>query len=705
MTGWFTLDWALIAVSLFNTLVLLWLGLTVLLSAEQRTWGVWLIGGGMLLGGAFFISHTAILGHDLSFGGTGADFWWQVGWVPVVLAPYAWYVVILWYAGYWDDPASRLHRRHRPGLALTTGLTGLLLTIMLVGQPLPTFDQITQLDLTVQTTLRGIPLLFVIYPACMVLCITFSLDALRAPAPARRLMGDLARQRSRPWLTASAAVLLLVSLLVAGFIAWAVGSARYGWPVPLLDVSVVAAVAAFDLGLESLIGLAMILLGQAVVSYEVFTGKTLPRRGFFRHWRNLVLVAAGYSVVIAWTLVIRLRPVYAVLLTTTLMAIFYALFSWRSFVHRETFMARLRPFVSSQHLIQHLVGPAGDSTARAEHLFQAMCRDVLGASGASLIPLGVLAPLAGPPLVYPPEGRPVRLPPGVPGDSPTVSIVPLDSETADDYRWAIPLWAERGLIGALVLGGKEDGGLYTQEEVEIARAAGERIVDMLAGEQMARRLAELQRRRVAETRVMDLRTRRTLHDETLPTLHAAVLGLSRQPGEAELRQTIAALTDAHRQISDLLHAPTAARSAIPAAADLAGALRTMVTDEFAGAFDQVHWHVGETPPLDPLAQEVVFFAVWEVVRNAALHARGPTPDRPLNLWLSVGGYPNLSITVRDDGVGLHYPNTRPAGEMAAGSGRGLALHSTMLAVLGGSLVVEPAGQTGTQVTITLPPDL
>ena len=39
---------------------------------------------------------------------------------------------------------------------------------------------------------------------------------------------------------------------------------------------------------------------------------------------------------------------------------------------------------------------------------------------------------------------------------------------------------------------------------------------MLAGEQMVLRLIELQRKRTSEQRVIDLRTRRALHDEILP---------------------------------------------------------------------------------------------------------------------------------------------------------------------------------------------
>ena len=40
MTSTFILDWAIMAVSLFDTILLLWLGLTVLLNAERRTWGI-----------------------------------------------------------------------------------------------------------------------------------------------------------------------------------------------------------------------------------------------------------------------------------------------------------------------------------------------------------------------------------------------------------------------------------------------------------------------------------------------------------------------------------------------------------------------------------------------------------------------------------------------------------------------------------------
>ena len=56
----------------------------------------------------------------------------------------------------------------------------------------------------------------------------------------------------------------------------------------------------------------------------------------------------------------------------------------------------------------------------------------------------------------------------------------------------------------------------------------------------------------------------------------------------------------------------------------------------------------------------------------------------------------LAIQVEDDGVGLH------TGTSTGGGGQGLALHSTMLAVVGGTLDVESVPGEHTRVTVRLP---
>lgn len=689
MTGLLVLDWAILAVSLFNTVLLLWLGLTVLLAAERRSLGVWILGVGLLLGAGFFISHTAILGSGLNLFSPSLNFWWQAGWLPVIATPLAWYGMILWFAGFWTPGADALRRRHRLWSLIVPGFMLALLLLLYAGHGLPTFSNIALLDLSGIPSIGGLPVLLVLYPVFMVLCIGLAVDALRHPAESERFMGDIARQRTYPWLLAASLTLLVVSLLVGWFILWAVGSARTGGlRIPALRI--VRAASWFDLGVESLIALAVVFIGQAIVSYEIFTGKSLPRREFHRQWRDALILAGGYAALVGGSLVLSLNLIYSLLVTTVLMVGFYALFGWRSFAHRERLMAQLRPFVGSQNLLAQLTSVHAESAA--EDIFNALCAEVLNASQARLTPASPLRDLVGDALVYPPHvAAPSALPPISLPTTPDVSISLLP-DPVGGLRWAVGLWAARGLAGALLLGDKLDGGVYTQEEIEIAQATGERILDLLAGEETARRLMALQRRRLAETQVLDRQTRRALHDEVLPELHTAILELAATPDSAP---TISALTALHHRISDLIHTHPGLRFDADHP-DLAAALRTMLSTEFSRSFSSVTWKGEETlVGLDPLAQEVLFYATREAVRNAALHGRGNQPQRALNLSIAIEADEDFRIWVADDGVGL------PAHLEGSGQG-GRALHSTLLALLGGTMTWERLEPNGTCVEIRLP---
>jgi signal transduction histidine kinase len=708
VTGEFVLDWAIMAVSLFNTILLLWLGLTVLLNAERRTWGMWLAGSGLLMGAAFFVSHSAILGHGLRSVGQGMDFWWHAGWVPAIVSPFAWYVEMLWYAGFWEDRQSGLHRRQRPWFLLSVLLAFTLAGLLIFANPFSSYSQLAQLNPSATQAVAGIPLLILVYPFYIVLCISLSLDVLRHPGPSGRVMGDLARRRARPWLVATSAMLLVVSLLVAWAMLWFVLTARqrtlYG-----AYTDMAFTVAWFDLITSSLIATAVILLGQAVVTYEIFTGKTLPRRGFLRQWRRAVILAAGYGAVVSWGLTLQLHPIYGLLLATVLVTVFYALLSWRSYAERERYIDHLRPFVTSQRLYEHLLprSPSSPSEVSMTIPFRALCGDVLGTRLAYLIALGPLAPLAGPALTYP-DGPSASLPclASITArfDSPQSMCVPVDPAQCGGAMWAVPLWSERGLIGVLLLGEKSDGSLYTQEEIEIARVTGERLIDTQASAEMAQRLMALQRQRLAESQVLDRQARRMLHDDVLPRLHTAMLTLS--SGQATLDGTcseaITLLADVHRQIADLLREMPATSAPEVTRLGLVGALRQAVDSELGSAFDDVVWQVEpkaerEAQSIAPTTAEVLFYAAREAIRNAARYGRNPGATCPLHLRLAVTWHDGLEILIEDDGVGL--------GAIEAsngGSGQGLALHSTLMAVVGGSLATESVPGRYTRIRLTLP---
>jgi signal transduction histidine kinase len=293
----------------------------------------------------------------------------------------------------------------------------------------------------------------------------------------------------------------------------------------------------------------------------------------------------------------------------------------------------------------------------------------------------------------------------------------LDPADYGGLLWAVPLWSERGLIGVLLLGEKRDGGLYSQEEMELARASGERLIDTYASAELARRLVVLQRQRLAESQVLDRRARRVLHDDVLPRLHTALLTLSAGSSASEAAPL---LVEAHHQISGLLRDLPTATAPQLARLGLFGALREAVSDEWSGAFDEVTWEINpeaesRAQTIPPFTAEVLFYAAREAIRNAAKHARRPegalegaveegAPEGEPKLCLRVAAeaQTDLKLVIEDNGQGWG-ARAGKADEPRSGSGQGLALHSTLLAVVGGTLAVESAPGRYTRVLLTLPP--
>lgn len=703
------LDWAIMAVSLFNTILLAWLGLTVVFNADRRDWGVWIATTGLLLGALFFVSHTAIVGLGLNqLTWRNMIFWWTAGLVPAIMLPYAWYIIMLWYGGFWNVPRNGLYQRQKIWLTLTTGmlfigLAALAMGVLLLAIPSRTLDPLRGF---IRYSIGGIPFLAVGYSVYVVLCIGLSLDALRQPAASRRVMGLVARRRAQPWLSSAALALLVVSLLVTGVMLWIMQDARQR---TFLEIYLEAqlTIAILDLLISSIIAMVIVLLGRAVVSYEVFTGKTLPRGGLRRQWRQAVMLAAGYGIVIGGTIAIQLRPLYSLLLTTMLMTFFFAMVSWHTFAERERYIAHLRPFVASHRLVEQLIAQSDPQEVDFITPFYALCADVLDARVAYLAALGPMAPLVGPPISYPASAQPL---PSLASISERLKqakneMLSLDANEFGAAIWAIPLWSERGLSGVLLLGEKSDQGLYTQEEIEIARVISERLIDTHASAEMSRRLMEIQRQRLAQSQIIDQKTRRVLHDDILPDIQAALIALSGEAangsaGNEKAQRALKLMTDAHKQISDLLHDMPTTTAPEVARLGFVTAFQRIVENDFSAVFDAIHWQISPeaaaaAKTLPTLTAEVVFYAAREVVRNAARHGRGGKEKRPLSLTITMQHTGQLTITLTDDGVGLGNSET-------SGSGQGLALHSTMMAVVGGEIVVETAAHQFTRVTLNVP---
>ena len=124
--------------------------------------------------------------------------------------------------------------------------------------------------------------------------------------------------------------------------------------------------------------------------------------------------------------------------------------------------------------------------------------------------------------------------------------------------------------------------------MEIAQASAERLIDTRASLEIARRLLALQRQRLIESQVLDHQTRRIIHDDVLPDLHAALLMLNSNPVQHD---AVAALSSAHRQLANLLREMPPAILPGLEKLGLVEALRRVVEGELADAFDHISWQI------------------------------------------------------------------------------------------------------------------
>ena len=692
---------AAFTLSLFNVVVPVWLGVTVLTSAEERSPGVWLAGLSLLAAGLFFTFHTAMLYGLLPHLLREMRIPEQIGWVPITLLPLAWYGTMLWFAGYF-------RKGENPGGVVLRITAGVLL-VMLIGIGLLLFH-----NYSVAAVLSGPyqsihdrehlyasiysggewPVLFILYIFYLLLCYGAALITLRNLKPTGRESGDAARMRARPWLVAATGAQTGIVLVVGALFLQVVRTGRQ----PVLLAEQLFAFRGYDLAILFLVTAALLLLGEAIVRYEIFTGVVIPRRGFLKRWRGVLLMGGGIGAGAAVAIWLRIPGIYGVLGSIVSLAVLYAFLTRRSILERDRYLDDLRSFLVLAKETTDTRNSVEEETARS---FRLLCRDVLNARSGGLFPVESASPLFSP-LAFPEiptipieEFRPRSPDPG------SIAVMSSPSGGEEEYT-VIGLWSGEGMAGLLVLGEKEDGGLYTREELELARGACERFLEILIRKRMADHLTRLQGERLSENRVQEIRVRRLLHDEVLPQIHAAMLALR---NDANRDEAVATLGDIHRLVSDLLRdLPVSVIESI----ERAGFVRTfrrLLEDEFRNTFAKVKWNVDEgidvaVSSLPPLAAETLYQAAREAVRNAARHAGGDNPSRPVDLLIGLclnRADNRIELIVEDNGVGLPTPSVTSS----SGTGRGLKLHGTMMEIVGGSMKTETPGQGGTRVRLLL----
>ena len=428
--------------------------------------------------------------------------------------------------------------------------------------------------------------------------------------------------------------------------------------------------------------------------YEVFSSISLPRSGLRKRWSFAIISGAIIAILLSTILVLITRPEAAYLILIPLLTAAMAIQNRLSVSEQEAEANQLRSLTRPLGMYERIFSSNTETDTLFESLneFDQICLNLLRTEKAVVLPAGSISSFLPDRITYPRDD--FSMPTDFPNpENPDGNSEPLPLES-DDFRWAVPLTSTRGLDGWLYIGKHSDGGFYTREEINIARAAVLRLMDSLAAAEIARRLVNLQRQKQTETRLLDQRSRQILHDDILPLLHTSLLTSPHGPAAAQL-------TEAHHLISNLLReAPPPPPSEI-ARSGLLPAVELLARNEAGLMKAELVVDMGDraikaASTLSQEEAETVYYAVRECLRNISKHAQSPGPST-IKIILKASVNDMLEISIRNNGD----PKTCKSIEPAS-TGEGLRLHNAMLAVFGGGIHLEHLPEGDTRVIIRLP---
>lgn len=708
------------------------------------------------------------------------NFLWHLIWLPALGVPYIWFVIGLYYAALINDLWRRRRPLLLVSSALLGCSVLILLmvneatytfsgTIRLLAYN----DVLDASEVSPLSPLVLLPVLFLCYVTFCAIGPWFTprrvgrlVRALwrlctgrqRAAVVRQRLAdafwddqaSELLEEPILSWHLARPGLLVAALLMVAlttslgvlgvwSMLNWLKPADRVSGTLPLALNGLPLNLVLLDIFATGAVAVIILLIGYSIVRHGILIERPLARRGFFEQWRGIVIVATAVALFIALLVALTRSNLSGLLLMTSLATAAYALFTWSSYTAHDRYIALLKPFLRRTNLYHWLNTDLQKTEQGMEDLFFHLCQDVLGVRCARL------HVLTGPvrrsfyyrwpnddeqsegerqTSVHVPDGSMVRT--RVVYDEQSSAVASTIGGSGYRVRvtiqgqpiicWVLPVNDEFGPVAKLYLGPRQDGAGFTDEDMDLAHACGQRILDTLWDHEAMLAVSGLLRRRTVDVKLLGAQQRRILHDEILPQMHLALLQLetlrpfATSPGDAissaqfeqALDETIQKMSEAHRRLASMMRATATGAPHRLERDGLMRAIHTMIEQDFQHAFDEVLWEVSEETAarideyVPPAIAELTFAAVQEALRNAARHARGSDVHRRLSLMLKAAWNPHLEVLIADDGVGIS------ANSSTSGTGGGFITHSALLAIAGGSLTIKSVPNAGVTVRILLP---
>lgn len=457
------------------------------------------------------------------------------------------------------------------------------------------------------------------------------------------------------------------------------------------------------LALDSLACLAVLatilIVGQAVISYQVFTGRYLAMKSLKDYWKYVLVFAILYSIVLSLCGIIGYTTDSKQVFLSLLGLVFFVKIQNVSRRREEENRKILKPFLFNENLYESITQASEKMDSHLGNTFRLLCDNTLETTKACLIPMGAYASYIPKPLLYPDADSSFNT--NILSFSENLStdrnLFYLNRDAFDGYVLALTLKDSNGFVGILFLGVKKDYTLYSEEEIEIARIGSGKILDLLSVTEISKLLVNLQKKQLMDSKLLDHQTRRVLHDDILPEIHTIMIGIDSMKNETVRIDLLKSLSDLHKKISNLLKILPFHPGDLTAL-NFIGEIKNLVKSELPG--ESVSYFLDENAieklqSLEAVALEVIYYAIRELLRNILRYAI--IPDKKLEVKISLSFEKSiLELSIEDNGKGI-----QDSSVSRVGSGQGLILHSTMMAVIGGALIKESHPGEFTRVRLVL----
>ncbi|PJZ78490.1 ATP-binding protein [Leptospira neocaledonica] len=654
------------SVFIFLSTNLFWLGSTTGTNLEKKNAAAYFSIFTLVVSSLLF-SFSAILGQNgFLVVSSYPILYFFPGLVLLILIPFGWFVVIVWFFGFLRKKGIFLFLFY-----ILSFCQLIAISILLIYNPGKTWN------ISLFEYWKFVPFSFKsAYLIYIFSCVSLSLLGLFLFKISDNSLSELGRQKAVPFLKligfSLLGVVLIVSVLFVG--------EEFG----IIENLILKAEKepeyfyGFVICIQGLICISILVLGWALTSYEILTGRILPKISLKQEWKNSVYIS--FALFLSYFVFAKLGYPRAEI---------FVVFSYSFFLSRFFTIRKNKQVSSKQNKVLKKILSSGS----VKLSFGYLCKDVLESTKAALIFQGKIPYISDTNIYYPEDTSQGTFDfSKVDFNSENSNIQYLDKDQFSGFVIRVKIESVLSGNAYLILGQKENGGLFAEEEIEIARITGTWLVHSLFLEETGNILEELQRKKIQEQRLSDQKTRQILHDEILPEIHSLILEISNDKSGSLNLEYANSLTSLHKRISSLLRemSDTGLEISRIGLIPMLQKLQAVEAKDF-----NLIWEIDpitnfQTENYPPEVQEVLYYAFRESLRNAVKYSGEVRSEILIHIQYENG----LSIQIKNE-IGKDHTSI-------GSSGQGLKIHSALLRIFHGSLTLEFLNSKEAMIRIFLP---